>query len=268
VTTTFDSHKNLAYSAVVTAPSPATSGTSLTITTGQGARFPATGTFNCTVWPGGGATASPANAEIVRVTAVATDTFTIVRAQEGTTAQAIATGYQIALTGTAKDLTDLEAAINATLGGSLSGTLPNPAVAAGAVGTTQLAVGAVTQRLVVAGSTSSPTTTSTTYVNMPDMSISITTTGGDLLCWGLACVSNSTTGDSVQVAISLDGATATGGQSINADNSGASIPVAVQWLFTGVSAGAHTVTLQWLAAGGTATAFGTFRSLIVMEQRR
>ena len=46
----FDAHKNLAVSAVVTAPTPATSGTSLVVTAGDGARFPAP-PFNVTMWP-------------------------------------------------------------------------------------------------------------------------------------------------------------------------------------------------------------------------
>lgn len=109
----FDSHKNLAVSLVATAPSPATSGTSLVVTTGQGARFPAV-PFNATIWP----TASqpdPSNAEIVRVTARSTDTLTITRAQEGTVARTVIVGDQIAATITAQTLTDVERPIRGAL---------------------------------------------------------------------------------------------------------------------------------------------------------
>lgn len=101
-----DAHKNFAISAVATAPSPATSGTSLVVTAGHGTRFP-TPPFNATVWPTG-ATPNPTNAEIVRVTAISTDTLTITRAQESTTARSIVVGDQIAATITAKTLTDAE----------------------------------------------------------------------------------------------------------------------------------------------------------------
>jgi len=101
-----DARNNFAYSLVVTAPSPATSGTSLVVTAGQGALFP-TPPFNCTIWPAHTLPIST-NAEIVTITAISTDTFTIVRAQESTTAQTITAGFQIAETLTAKTITDLE----------------------------------------------------------------------------------------------------------------------------------------------------------------
>lgn len=101
-----DSHANFAVSLVETAPSPATSGTSLVVTTGQGTLFPAV-PFNATIWPVGSNPTS-ANAEIVRVTARTTDTLTITRAQEGTSARTVVVGDQIAATITAKTLTDVE----------------------------------------------------------------------------------------------------------------------------------------------------------------
>lgn len=108
-----DAHANLAVSTVATAPSPATSGTSLVVGSGHGARFPAA-PFNATVWPTG-ANPDPSNAEIVRVTARSTDTLTITRAQEGTTARTVVIGDNIAATVTAKTLTDIEDTINGTV---------------------------------------------------------------------------------------------------------------------------------------------------------
>ncbi len=105
-----DAHANLAYSTVATAPSPATSGTSLVVSSGHGTRFPAA-PFNATIWPTG-EIATPANAEIVRVTAISTDTLTITRAQESTSARTVIVGDQIAATITAKTLTDVEAGTN------------------------------------------------------------------------------------------------------------------------------------------------------------
>lgn len=101
-----DAHANFAYSRVATAPSPATSGTSLVVTAGEGVVFPAT-PFNATVWPQGAAPLA-SNAEIVRVTGISTDTLTIARTQEGTSARSIVAGDQIMASVTAKSMTDIE----------------------------------------------------------------------------------------------------------------------------------------------------------------
>jgi hypothetical protein len=92
-------YKNFAYSTVATAPSPASSGTSLVVAAAAGANFP-TPPFNLTIWPSG-SQPTTTNAEIATVTAVSTDTFTITRAQEGTSARTVVIGDQIAATLTA-----------------------------------------------------------------------------------------------------------------------------------------------------------------------
>lgn len=110
----FDIHANFDYSLVATAPSPATSGTSLTVTTGQGTLFP-TPPFNLVVWPTSVQPLST-NAEIVRVTAVTTDTFTIVRntttENNNTFNRTIVVGDQVAVPISYKMITDIENAIN------------------------------------------------------------------------------------------------------------------------------------------------------------
>lgn len=110
MTITFDAHKNFAYSTVATAPSPATSGTSLVVAAGEGTRFPAV-SFNAVIWPAG-ARPLPSNAEVVRVTNISTDTFTITRTQESSSARTVVVGDQIATFITAKTFTDIESAIN------------------------------------------------------------------------------------------------------------------------------------------------------------
>ena len=101
-----DAHKNFAESLVATAPSPATTGTSLVVTGGEGTLFP-TVPFNATVWPAG-EQPTLENAEIIRVTAISTDTFTITRAQEGTSARNIIVGDQITASITNKTLREVE----------------------------------------------------------------------------------------------------------------------------------------------------------------
>lgn len=116
-----DAHKNFAVSAVATAPSPATSGTSLVVTAGQGSLFP-TPPFNAVIWPTNSNPLS-SNAEIVRVTAIATDTLTIVRTQEGTVARTVIVGDQISAAITAKTLEDLDKYVEVT--GTTQAMSPN-----------------------------------------------------------------------------------------------------------------------------------------------
>jgi hypothetical protein len=75
----FDAHVNLVYVTVVTAPSPRDTGTSAVLLAGDGAKLPAA-PFNATAYPPG-VDPLTTTGEIVRVTVIATDTLTIVRAQ-------------------------------------------------------------------------------------------------------------------------------------------------------------------------------------------
>lgn len=102
----YDQVLNLATSLVASAPSPAISGTSLQVTAGEGAYFPSLTSFDVTVhpadqWP------SHSNAEIMRVTRVG-DTFTLTRAQGGTSAKPIAVGWRISQTVNAESHTDIQ----------------------------------------------------------------------------------------------------------------------------------------------------------------
>lgn len=104
----FDAHKNFAITTVATAPTPAISGGTLTVQ--DATVFPAT-PFNATVWPLD-TNAISTNSEVVRVTNIASNTLTITRAQEGSSARTILVTDQIAATVTAKTVTDIEGPIS------------------------------------------------------------------------------------------------------------------------------------------------------------
>jgi len=79
------------------------SATSITLTTGQGARFPSLGAgdyFYATLID------TSNNLEIVKVTARSTDVLTVVRAQESTTARTYSTGDRIEIRLTAQTFLD------------------------------------------------------------------------------------------------------------------------------------------------------------------
>lgn len=100
-----DSYRNFSYATVLTAPSPATSGTALVLGTGYGALMPAA-PFNAVVWPAG-TQPTAANAEVVRVTVMTGDTPTIIRAQEGSSARTVIAGDQFAAAITNRTLDEL-----------------------------------------------------------------------------------------------------------------------------------------------------------------
>lgn len=122
----FDAHKNFAVSLIAVAPTPAASGTTFSITPGDGALFPAV-PFNAVIWPAG-THPTAANAEIVRVMASGTgDNWTATRTTETSNARSIAVGDQICAAITAKTLTDVEAAANAAAQ-NLVGPVTFPAI--------------------------------------------------------------------------------------------------------------------------------------------
>lgn len=110
---TYDPVKNFGYSTVLTPPSPATSGTTLVIQSGDQSNFPDSdteGAYNILVWPTGQQPTS-ANAELVRVTSDTTNTFTISRQQESTSARSIVAGDQVSLVISKKYRDDVIASI-------------------------------------------------------------------------------------------------------------------------------------------------------------
>lgn len=113
----FDAHKNFVITAVAVAPDPATplAGTAsqITVAAGTGVLFPAT-PFNCIVYTAGIFPTS-LNTEVIRVTAINDDVITATRGVEASTVQTIVVGNAIALTVTAKSLTDVESALNSNI---------------------------------------------------------------------------------------------------------------------------------------------------------
>lgn len=156
----FDGHVNLGYALVATAPSPATSGTSLIVTAGFGATL-GTPPFNMVVWQTGVAPTS-SDAEIVRVTGISTDTLTITRAQEGTSARTVVIGDQIAVAITKKSFTDIEAFL-------LNNKLNIPTGSNASAGTGTLSGGTVT--------ISTTAVTSSSLIFLQDTASSITNVG-------------------------------------------------------------------------------------------
>ncbi len=164
---------NFATSLVATAPSPATSGTSLVVTAAQGTRYPAVPFY---------ATAHPKNevptfdnAEAVLVTARSTDTFTITRAQKGTTAKTITTDFRISNTIFTEDMFNGSVVENEVPTGSVNGSNTTFTVATAGKVTGTLKVYKNGVRLKAGGADFTETATGFTMVTAP-------VTGTVLLC--------------------------------------------------------------------------------------
>lgn len=153
----YDAHLNFAYSTVLTAPSPATSGTSLVVQSGDGAKFP-TPPFNATIWPQGTQPITT-NSEIVRVTGISTDTLTITRIQESTSARSVIVGDQIAATITAKSITDIETQVPNGASQSWTPTFTNMVVSSSTVTGHYTQIGKLIfyNLVVILASTNAPT---------------------------------------------------------------------------------------------------------------
>ncbi len=152
-----------------------------------------------------------------------------------------------------------------TIAGS-AGALNN--ILAQSISTADLALNSITQRTSAVGSSSSPTTTSGTYVDMTDMSVTLTTTGGDLLVWFAGTIQNSTSGQGVKAALSLDGAAEVNGATFVTAAANQQASLALVHRFAAPSSASHTVKVRWFVSGGTGTAVGTDRSVVMQEVKR
>ena len=105
-----DPVKNLLSTNIAVAPSPASTGTTFTVTTGQGVNFPdplTDGQYNLVICPAGAAP-TPTNSTIVRVTARDGDEFTVVRDVEDSNTRSIVVDDVVAMNITAKMMEDID----------------------------------------------------------------------------------------------------------------------------------------------------------------
>ncbi len=127
---------------------------------------------------------------------------------------------------------------------------------------------AITQVGYAAGATAGPTTTSTSNADMPDMSVTLTTAGGDLLVFFYAMWSINAANVQARFYFQLDG----GAEQliglpheVSADYQ---LPIFGVTRYTGLSAASHTVKVRWSTVSNTLTARDTSRALLVVEVRK
>ena len=115
------------------------------------------------------------------------------------------------------------------------------------------------------GSTAGPTYTGG-FTDLAEMSVTLTTIGGNLEAEWSGNFSNTGAGNLVGVQMLLDGAAlATSERAATVPTAGGFVNMNTRGRWTGVAAGSHTVKVQVSTGAGTTTANGTLRSLIVRE---
>lgn len=133
-------------------------------------------------------------------------------------------------------------------------------------GGTAPAFAAITQKSRAAGSTSGPTRLAATYAVIPEMAITLTTTGGDCeVFFGGTFSANGVVNYSC--AIHLDGTIIGSTQrTVTETNSGYFQTLTISHLETSLAAGSHTFDVRWISDGvSTVTAATTQRSMHVVE---
>lgn len=116
----------------------------------------------------------------------------------------------------------------------------------------------------VVGTTANPSSVSVAFVLLPEMTLALTTNGGPVLVLFSSTLSTLVDGDSFDYAIFVDGVEVVPSERRFDPPGATNIPGSTQALLT-LAAGAHTFEVRWKAVIGSAAAFGTDRSLTVVE---
>ena len=152
------------------------------------------------------------------------------------------------------------------------GSITSAKILDGTVTTTDLHTNAATMAAVANGVSSSPTTTSATYVDIPDLAINFTTTAGaadgaTLLVWLHISLQTSTTAANVGIGVDVDGIGPSGGNALLTifGAAGEVRTVTVIAHFNNLTPGVHSFKGRWSTNTGTITATQTFRSMKAVE---
>ena len=144
--------------------------------------------------------------------------------------------------------------------------------AANTIKTADIQANAVSQVGFAVGSTVGPTTTLNSYADIPEMSVTLTTTGGVVVAQMSINVTQTVgaVGAAQQIAFSLDGAPEVGVVVHMAQTLAYQTTIPVLWSFGVLAAGSHTIKGRWLIAstGNTLQSPSTRRYLMVMELKR
>ena len=139
----------------------------------------------------------------------------------------------------------------------------------GEVGTAELAANAATQYSAALGGSDVTITSVTTYTDLTDMSVTLTSTGGPLLVFFSGSFEYTTTiDDRMRVGVKLDSDT-TIDKSTTEESQGGKRNNSFIHYFAGASAASHTIKVQWKLDNVSTTGRSyADRTLVVVELKR
>lgn len=153
----------------------------------------------------------------------------------------------------------------------LDGTITSADILDGTIATVDIAAAAITQLSVAYGAASSPTTTSATAVDMPDMVVNLNCPIACMLRVDFAGIFyGSALNSYMQVYFDIDGTQPSAAlTTITQAFFAASLYQHIStYGFLPVAAGLHVIKMKWLINTGTLTNYATYRALSVLEVRR
>ena len=148
------------------------------------------------------------------------------------------------------------------------GSITSAKIVDGTIATVDIAAQATYQTGQANGVSSNPVTTSSALADMPDMVVTLTTTGGDVLLWFVGTFTSPAPTAVATIGLSMDGA--------NLVNVILTQPVSANALvlgscFTLISAPAavtHTFKALWAISAGTLGAYAVYRNLMAVELKK
>jgi hypothetical protein len=132
---------------------------------------------------------------------------------------------------------------------------------AGATNTVTVSLDCIDKsEVAVANETTSPTTNSTSFSDVDGagswFTLTMTTTGRDVLVLLAATVENNTNGGATYFDLDVDSVAEAGDDGMTttqSENSQRFHSLPIMWLVEGLSAASHTFTVRWKVSGGTST---------------
>lgn len=130
--------------------------------------------------------------------------------------------------------------------------------------------GRVTQATSGDNINSTVTTTSTGYVDLDSLNtdLTITTTGGDVLCFFSGSFFSSAASDTLFLAVAMDGNTEQGEVLVGLPATTSQEVAGMVYRFAAPAAGSHTFHLRWRGSVGANTYSCARRHMVVLELKR